>query len=76
MMGGGYGGMGGYDPAMMQAMMGGGGFGAPVSNSPPRELYATQLAQVKEMGFSDEETILQILVQCNGNVNLTIERLF
>jgi hypothetical protein len=58
MMGGGYGGMGGYDPAIGQAMMGRGGFGAPVSNSPPRELYATQLAQVKEMGFSDEETIL------------------
>jgi len=28
------------------------------------------------MGFSDEETILSMLSQCNGNVNLVIERLF
>lgn len=28
------------------------------------------------MGFTDEETILQMLEQCGGNVNLTIERLF
>jgi len=28
------------------------------------------------MGFSDEETVLQMLQECNGNVNLAIERLF
>jgi hypothetical protein len=28
------------------------------------------------MGFNDEETILQILTQTNGNVNLTMEILF
>jgi len=28
------------------------------------------------MGFVDEETILQILTQTNGNVNLALEILF
>jgi hypothetical protein len=28
------------------------------------------------MGFNDEEVILQMLVACNGNVNLALERLF
>jgi len=28
------------------------------------------------MGFVDEETVLQILVQTNGNVNLALEILF
>ena len=28
------------------------------------------------MGFNDEDTILSILEQTNGNVNLAIERLF
>lgn len=87
---GGMGGMGGM-PAMnpqmmaqMEAMMGGGmgGMGgmpsvnATADTRPPREKYATELAQIKEMGFNDEETILQILVQSNGNVNIALERLF
>jgi ubiquilin len=45
--GAGAGGMGGMDPAMMQAMMGGGagmGGGAPADARPPREKYAEQLA--------------------------------
>jgi ubiquilin len=56
----------------MEAMMGGmGGFGgmggmpsvnASADSRPPREKYATELAQIKEMGFNDEETILQMLV--------------
>lgn len=53
---GGMGGMGG-----MGAMGGMGGLGAPADTRPPRERFATQLAQIKEMGFNDEETILQIL---------------
>jgi hypothetical protein len=28
------------------------------------------------MGFSDDETILSMLAECNGNVALVIERLF
>jgi len=71
------------NPMMMQGMggMGGmGGFGgmpqAQADTRPPREKYATQLAQVKEMGFLDEETILQVLQQTNGNVPLALEVLF
>ena len=66
---GGMGGMGGG--------LGGLGAGAAQADArPPRERFATQLQQVKEMGFNDEETILQILVQTNGNVNLAMELLF
>ena len=61
----------------MEAMMGGGASPAnPNDTRPPREKYATELAQIKEMGFNDEEVILQMLVVCNGNVNLALERLF
>ena len=56
--------------------MGGGGFGAPADTRPAAERYTTELQQLKEMGFTDEATNLQILEQCGGNVNLAIERLF
>ena len=69
---------GGMNPFMMPGMFGGAGGagGAPADTRPPRERFATQLQQIKEMGFVDEETILQILVQTNGNVNLAMEILF
>ena len=82
---GGMGGMGGMpnlSPEMMQqmqAMMGGGGANptaAAADTRPPAEKYANELARVKEMGFSDEEVILQALVACNGNVQMALERLF
>lgn len=51
--------MGGMNPAMMQAMMGGaGGAGAAADTRPPREKFADQLKQIKEMGFNDEDAIL------------------
>jgi len=50
--------------------------GAPADTRPPAEKYASELAQIKEMGFTDEATILQLLQQCNGNVNIVMERLF
>ena len=55
-MGGGPGaGMGGpYGGAGAGAGMG----GAPADTRPPREKYATQLQQIKEMGFNDEDAIL------------------
>ena len=75
--------LGGIDPAMLQQMMGGaGGFPgaaatqAPADTRPPREKYAEQLQQVKEMGFHDEEQILKALEECNGNVQLAIEKIF
>ena len=55
---------------------GAGGFGAPADTRPAAERYASELTQLKEMGFTDEATNLQILEQCSGNVNLAIERLF
>lgn len=54
----------------------GAGAGAPADTRPPREKYADQLQQIKDMGFNDEETILAMLEQANGNVNLVLERLF
>jgi len=45
-MGGGMGGMGGMPSA------------APTDSRPPRERFANELTQIKEMGFNDEETIL------------------
>ena len=59
---GGMGGMGGMDPAMLQAMMGnmgGAGAGAAAADTrPPKEKFATQLGQIKEMGFNDEDAIV------------------
>jgi len=67
--------MGGMNPQMMAAM---GGAGAPAQTDarPPREKFATQLQQIKEMGFNDEDAILQILEQTGGNVQLALEKLF
>ena len=63
---GGMGGMPGMNPAMMQQFMqmqgmggagGAGGFGgAPADTRPPAERYASELQQLKEMGFVDEAT--------------------
>jgi ubiquilin len=71
-MGGGMGGMGG--------MGGFGGFGAPASTATmtDEELkvkYTEQLGQMKEMGFIDDGTNLDMLKQTNGNVQVAIERL-
>jgi len=52
------------------------GGGSTADNKPPKEKYAAELAQIKEMGFNDEEVIIQALVQSNGNVNVALERLF
>ena len=83
-MGGSMGGMGGMNPAMMQQFMnmqggagGAGGMaGGQASTQAPAERYANELSQLKEMGFTDEAQNLQVLQQCNGNVNMAIERLF
>ena len=44
-------------------------------NLPPRERYASQLTQMRDMGFTNEELNLQVLQQANGNVELAIERM-
>lgn len=59
-------------------MMGGAGgqTQAPADDKPPKEKYASELAQIKEMGFVDEDVIIQALVGSNGNVNIALEKLF
>ena len=40
-----------------------------------KEKYKDQLAQMKDMGFVNEETNIQVLKQCSGNVQFAIEKL-
>ena len=72
---GGLGGMGG-----MSGSNGMGGFGTTSTetndaNVDYKEKYKDQLAQLKDMGFINEETNIQVLKQCSGNVQFAIERL-
>ncbi|KAK1440518.1 hypothetical protein QVD17_06346 [Tagetes erecta] len=64
---------------MLMNMFGGlgaGGFTTPNnSNVPPEELYATQLAQLQEMGFFNTAENLQALTATRGNVHAAVERL-
>ncbi|KAL5209777.1 hypothetical protein ABZP36_005400 [Zizania latifolia] len=54
----------------------GGGLGVPnVPNVPPEELYATQLAQLQEMGFFDTQENIRALTATAGNVHAAVERL-
>lgn len=52
-------------------------FMAPPTTStvPPREQYASQLEELKSMGFYDEEENLRILQLCHGNINMAVDRL-
>ena len=65
--------------AMMQGLGGGGGGGslpgapAPVQN--PEEAYATQLQQLRDMGFYDQAENVRALQAAGGNVNAAVERL-
>ena len=40
-----------------------------------KEKYRDQLSQLNDMGFMDEETNIQALQQCNGNINNALEKL-
>lgn len=70
----------GFNPAMFGGMPGAGGAGGAGAQAadtrPPREKYVDELKQIKEMGFNDEDAILQILEQTGGNVQLALEKLF
>ncbi|KAJ0703598.1 putative Ubiquitin-like domain, Heat shock chaperonin-binding, UBA-like superfamily [Helianthus annuus] len=60
----------------MFGSLGTGGFTPPNnSNVPPEQLYATQLAQLQEMGFFDTRENLQALTATRGNVHAAVERL-
>jgi ubiquilin len=49
-------------------------FGAPPVGN-PREVYAAQLQQLKDMGFPNESANLAALQQSQGNIDFAIERL-
>jgi hypothetical protein len=41
----------------------------------PAERYASQVAQLQSMGFTDASANLEALVQTGGNINAAVERL-
>ncbi|XP_054809601.1 ubiquitin domain-containing protein DSK2b-like isoform X2 [Prosopis cineraria] len=45
------------------------------SHEPPEQLYAAQLSQLQEMGFSDTQENIRALIATSGNVHAAIERL-
>ncbi|KAL8536286.1 hypothetical protein ACS0TY_011779 [Phlomoides rotata] len=56
--------------------LGAGGFAVPnTPDVPPEELYATQLAQLQEMGFFDTQENIRALRATSGNVHAAVERL-
>jgi len=62
--------------SMLSGLGSGGGLGVPNnSNVPLEELYATQLTQLREMGFIDNAENIQALVATAGNVHAAVERL-
>lgn len=75
----GLGGAGGAAGAGLGGMGAFGGMpGAAASTGPeeePKVKYASQIAQMKEMGFPDEDTNAQVLKETNGNVQIAVERL-
>merc|ERR1719237_1120942 len=72
---GGMGGMGGMGNPF--GALGGGfpGAGAGGNSTPPEELYASQLTQLQEMGFHDQQANIRALSQVGGNVNAAVDRL-
>lgn len=44
-------------------------------NQPPAERFASQLQQMKDMGFTNQDLNIEMLTATNGNVQLAIERL-
>ncbi|PIN17228.1 Ubiquitin-like protein [Handroanthus impetiginosus] len=65
---------------MLMNLFGGLGFGGGIptpnrSQVPPEELYATQLSQLREMGFYDTQENIRALIATAGNVHAAVERL-
>lgn len=63
--------------SMFSGLGAGGGLGGVpnVPTVPPEERYATQLAQLQEMGFFDPQENIRALLATNGNVHAAVERL-
>lgn len=47
-----------------------------VDNNELREKYAEQIQQIKNMGFEDEDKIIEVLAQSSGSVSIAINKLF
>eukprot|EP00878_Enallax_costatus_P013601 GHUV01014220.1.p1 GENE.GHUV01014220.1~~GHUV01014220.1.p1 ORF type:complete len:399 (+),score=155.20 GHUV01014220.1:1535-2731(+) len=67
---------------MFQNMMQGGGmpggmpgFGVPAPVADPATAYATQIQQLQDMGFFDQEANIRALQATGGNVNAAVDRL-
>jgi ubiquilin len=73
--GGGAGGFGGDPAATGNPFATFGAGAANASNEPPETLYASQLQQLKDMGFFDEAQNIRALQATMGNVSAAIERL-
>ena len=77
---GGLGGMGGFGAGNNNVGVGNNNMGdsgntGNDSNVDYKEKYKDQLAQLKDMGFINEETNIQVLKQCSGNVQFAVEKL-
>lgn len=57
----------------LRSGLGGGLGGGPAR--PPAEIYATQLAQMADMGFTNAEQNVRALQMSGGNVNIAIDRI-
>jgi ubiquilin len=77
-------GLGGFDPALLSLLMGGGlggagagGFPSPAAMSPPpanpEEAYQGQLRQLQDMGFYDASENIRALTMTRGNVEAAVE---
>jgi ubiquilin len=76
----------GFNPALMQQMLGGmgggmGGFGAtspppPADARPPEERFQVQLQQLQDMGFTNAAQNVRALLATGGNVQGAIDYIF
>lgn len=65
----------GFDPALLQSMLGGGAPQEPEDNRPPEERYESQLRQLNELGFTDFDRNVRALRRAGGNVQGAVEAL-
>ena len=49
------------------------GLGNISGNNDPKILYKTQLAQLKEMGYDDENKYIKLLLLCKGDLSKIFE---
>lgn len=69
-----FGGLGGF-PLDFGSAFGAGGASGAAANTNPEELYASQLTQLVDMGFSNREQNVRALQATQGNVHAAVERL-